>query len=129
MIDQRPRPSTEDPPSDGSVVFNPDDRPRVLSNSNFTLKCPVSGQPKPQVTWKFPDGSELVIGGRKGRATVLDDGSLTVNDVEAKDAGVYRCLVSSDGGSDEVDFDVDVVGRYMEDSGVHVYAIMEGLYL
>jgi hemicentin len=111
VIDKQPRPSPPSPPSSGSVMFNPNDRPRVLPKSNFTLTCPASGRPKPQVTWELPDGSKLVRGGSKDRATVLDDGSLIVYDAESRDTGVYRCLVSSDGGSDDVDFDVDIVAR------------------
>lgn len=113
VIDERPEPTIQDP-RDGDASFNPGERPQVLSNRDVTLRCPVSGHPKPQIIWKFADGSELGIGETSGKRTVSDDGSLTITNVQSIDSALYKCVVSSDGGTDQTDFDVTVVGGQMK---------------
>ena len=111
VIDERRTADREDPPSDGHLSFDPGETPRVVSGNDVTLKCPVSSHPKANVVWRFVDGTELGIGETSGRATVSDDGSLTISDAQPSDSALYDCVVASVGGTDQTDFDLDVVGE------------------
>ncbi|XP_020833352.1 immunoglobulin superfamily DCC subclass member 4-like [Phascolarctos cinereus] len=75
------------------------ERPRILGlnlsptvaeeGSVRELQCKVSGIPQPNITWEHQG---LVLGGN-GRVSV-QDGTLTIRDLEPSDAEVYTCEAS-----------------------------------
>ena len=60
------------------------------------LEVEVSGKPVPLVSWRF-NGCELP--GDNPRVKILDSGSLQIDDVQASDAGLYKCSAKSKAGS------------------------------
>ncbi|XP_017280250.1 immunoglobulin superfamily member 10 [Kryptolebias marmoratus] len=65
------------------------------------LNCLATGDPKPRIIWKLPSKTVLDQGHRMGnRIQVLDNGTLAVNSVSDKDAGVYTCVARSTIGDD-----------------------------
>ena len=65
-------------------------RLELLSLSNVTIRCPVSGLPHPEITWSL-DGRNLVTGGR----IRVQGGSLVISSADTLDSGRYTCVASN----------------------------------
>lgn len=78
-----------------------DTKPKVISGEPLTLICPGVGIPKPNITW-YKDGSVLSE----------DKEKLTIDVVDIRDAGMYKCVVQNEAGQSEVEFNVKVQGLY-----------------
>ncbi|XP_076093735.1 hemicentin-1-like isoform X1 [Mytilus galloprovincialis] len=74
-----------------------DTKPKVISGEPLTLICPGVGIPKPNITW-YKDGSVLSE----------DKEKLTIDVVDIRDAGMYKCVVQNEAGQSEVEFNVKV---------------------
>ena len=60
------------------------------------LECPVTGNPKPKVTW-WRDGTDL--SDSRSKKVKRDGNSLILNNVEMADDGVYTCKADNRYGS------------------------------
>ncbi|XP_049623768.1 matrix-remodeling-associated protein 5 [Suncus etruscus] len=79
--------------------------------SSVTLPCLAVGLPKPELTWEFPDGSKIKVGGQArsfGHRLLHAQGTLTVQHVTPKDAGPYKCSATNVLGSDSRTTDIQV---------------------
>ncbi|XP_068741513.1 hemicentin-1-like isoform X2 [Montipora capricornis] len=56
----------------------------VLSGTNVSIECPVSGIPEPEINWKRQDG-----------ALLAKDSILTIDSVSTKSSGEYVCRASN----------------------------------
>ncbi|XP_070581750.1 hemicentin-1-like isoform X2 [Ptychodera flava] len=59
------------------------------------LPCPVSGFPRPDITW-YKDGQEL---GFHPAITQDESGTLFISVAEAEDSGIYMCLATNNAGN------------------------------
>jgi hypothetical protein len=58
----------------------------VLEGQSVEFQCRVSGDPVPNILWRRDDGKMPI-----GRAQILDDKSLRIENVEPVDEGLYIC--------------------------------------
>ncbi|XP_072525259.1 immunoglobulin superfamily member 10 [Salminus brasiliensis] len=77
----------------------------VDSNSDAFLTCETTGSPEPAISWKrvsSSTGSTLTIKGKMGKFQVFGNGTLLIQNANAKDRGQYLCLAENDYGSDKL---------------------------
>lgn len=79
-----------------SVMASPSIEPispvKVTSERWTELKCNVSGNPKPKLTWLRQD---VPIGASNPKYLVLPSGSLRIFEVKPSDSGTYTCVASN----------------------------------
>ncbi|XP_012942941.1 hemicentin-1 [Aplysia californica] len=67
----------------------------IVERNPVILPCPAVGTPRPRVTWYKDDvqltGNELGI-------VQLEDGSLEIDNIQARDSGVYECVAENVAG-------------------------------
>ncbi|KAJ8953117.1 hypothetical protein NQ314_007399, partial [Rhamnusium bicolor] len=83
--------SRETPPATLTVhvkpLFNKEPQDVVaLSGQKVVFECSVDGDPTPNVLWRREDGKMAI-----GRARILDDKSLLIDNVQTSDEGLYIC--------------------------------------
>ncbi|KAK6110510.1 Immunoglobulin I-set domain family protein [Brugia pahangi] len=80
------------------VSISPDANPLLMNvGENVVIKCSVSGNPPPKVTWTRQDGQKMPT-----RAT-SKDGQLRITRVTMNDSGIYECTASNNVGIDAHD--------------------------
>ncbi|VDK85415.1 unnamed protein product [Litomosoides sigmodontis] len=80
------------------VSISPDTNPLLVNvGENMVIKCSVSGNPPPKVTWTRQNGRKM-----PARAT-SKDGQLRITRVTVDDSGVYECTASNNVGVDAHD--------------------------
>ncbi|KAK3592726.1 hypothetical protein CHS0354_007728 [Potamilus streckersoni] len=89
-----------DPPSLPPNLMNKTD---IIEQNSLILPCPANGVPKPQITW-YKDGTRL--SSNEVGIVLLEDGSLQIQDVKARNTGKYKCIAENVAGS--IDHEVDV---------------------
>ena len=82
----------------------------VPRGDSVKLTCPIFGQPAPIITWS--KGSETITDYAWTRFS-LDKKSLKISQVEYDDTGIYICKGTNGYGSNEVRFDLFVIGEYL----------------
>ena len=104
-----------DVPKDGKVIpvsdttpvtVNVGDNITALTNNTVRIKCPVSGVPKPRLTWTR-DGEEITS---DGRHNIDESGTLSVSRLNRGDIGRFSCLVQNRFGKETKTTSVSVVG-------------------
>ena len=78
----------------------------VDEGQNTTFSCTVSGNPTPRIEWKFE--SEILSSGLKYS---IEEGLLTINQLNFSDAGLYSCVATSALGSAEASSSLTVRGK------------------
>ncbi|XP_059849711.1 hemicentin-1-like [Hypanus sabinus] len=73
---------------------------KAVVGQSVDLPCVAHGDPTPKIRW-YRDGEALLQGARDS----LDgpDGSVSIEDVELSDTGVYRCVATNSVGHDVID--------------------------
>ncbi|XP_035672182.1 leucine-rich repeat and immunoglobulin-like domain-containing nogo receptor-interacting protein 2 [Branchiostoma floridae] len=89
------------------VRFEMGDENLVVEGGTLRLVCEASGIPTPDITVTLPSGLN-VTDESGGRVTVDVNGTITVTDVTAADAGLYICIAASPVGSMFETLSVDV---------------------
>lgn len=112
-------------------------RPRIVprgpshlraSRGNETIKCHVSGSPRPNVEWIFNRRplreSERhkfhtfePIGSQRSDTLHLVNSELTIVGVRTSDAGKYTCRALNRGGIDEYDFTLEIPADFISSGG------------
>lgn len=95
------------PVGDGSpVIMNIGDNVTAASNTTITIRCPVSGVPKPSVSWKMDD-VQMTEG---DRFSITDDSTLVIKRPEVEDSAKYTCSVQNKFGKDDISSHVTILG-------------------
>ena len=89
-----------------AVTMNIGDNVTAASNTTITIRCPVSGLPKPSVTWKM-DEVQITEG---DRFSITDDSTLIVKRPEVEDSAKYTCSVQSKFGKDDISSHLTILG-------------------
>ena len=66
----------------------------MAEKSNLELKVKVKGDPEPKVTWQL-EGKELGASPKIQFAKKNDVHTLTIQQIGAKQAGLYRCVAAN----------------------------------
>lgn len=66
----------------------------TVSGQNVQFECRVGGDPQPRILWRRDDGKMPV-----GRAHILEDKSLRVEQTVPDDEGIYICDAENDVGT------------------------------
>uniref|UniRef100_A0A7N6BU83 Roundabout, axon guidance receptor, homolog 2 (Drosophila) n=1 Tax=Anabas testudineus TaxID=64144 RepID=A0A7N6BU83_ANATE len=74
------------------------------------LRCQASGDPEPTVTWR-KNGASLL--GKDPRFSLLDHGSLQIQNTRLSDSGLYTCVATSSTGETSWSAYLDVRGLTM----------------
>ena len=72
----------------------------IVAGMTLTLKCPVAGDPKPDIVWL-----------KSGEVIALNKETLVINRTNSVDNGVYVCKASNVFGVKMVSSHVNVMGR------------------
>ncbi|XP_063173020.1 leucine-rich repeat and immunoglobulin-like domain-containing nogo receptor-interacting protein 4 [Candoia aspera] len=73
----------------------------VNEGEQANLTCNSDGDPPPRISWVSPQNLTL-DSTRKGRTTVLSDGTLKIQYALPEDSGLYRCIASNVAGNDSM---------------------------
>lgn len=78
----------------------------VLSGTNVSIECPVSGVPEPVVTWSRK-GNNIDTNGRN----IVKESLLIITHMTTADTGVYLCKAVSLAGEVTANSMVNVIGK------------------
>jgi hypothetical protein len=81
---------------------------KAITNSKISINCPVSGTPKPVITWR-KNGFELV---ESEGYSILENGTLVIEKAKVKDKGQYTCVAKNMAGKDSVATNIKVLSKY-----------------
>ncbi|CAO4383374.1 unnamed protein product [Caenorhabditis nigoni] len=99
-----------------------DQTPKAVAGEKIDLKCPVLGNPTPEVYWKKGD-DDIEIDGK--HYELIGD-VLRIKSVTEKDTGAYTCLAINDAGQLRTNYAVDVIGKPTFDrKGENIYEVIE----
>ncbi|XP_035681507.1 immunoglobulin superfamily member 10-like [Branchiostoma floridae] len=80
------------------VIFENSKGDRLVQGGTLHLVCEASGTPVPDITVTLPSGLNATVESG-GRVTVGVNGTITIRDVTAADAGQYICTATNPVGS------------------------------
>ena len=97
----------EIPVGDGSpVTMNIGDNVTAASNTNITIRCPVSGVPTPSVTW-MKNAVDIVA----NEKLFVDGSTLVIEGANYQDSGKYTCRVRNHFGKIDMSSFVNIAGK------------------
>lgn len=96
----------------------------TVLEENLRFDCRAVGSPTPNVTWVLPNVTSVLpnvsrVGDDRNRLRedgvwITESGSLLINNVEARNAGVYTCMATNSVGTDSRELHVRVKNAYAE---------------
>jgi len=80
----------------------------AVVGAHVTLSCTVQSDPHYILSWRWYHNSSLIT-----HAASIDNvsGSLVLSSLTKEDAGLYTCVVGSDGGHDNSSGWIHIIGR------------------
>lgn len=87
--------------------MNIGDNVTAVANTTITIRCPVSGVPKPSVLWTR--NGVVVVEGEK--LSIMKDDALIIKGAESKDSAKYTCKVESHFGEESLSSMVKIKGK------------------
>ena len=83
----------------------------VIVDAKLVIDCPVKGIPPPEVTWY----KNTVLLTSNVNITISNGGRrLEIFKARVSDTAVYRCTGTNDAGDTNMDFNVEVHGKYYD---------------
>ena len=82
------------------------DNVTAVSETSITIKCPVSGLPKPTVIWE-KDGVQITAG---EDISISGNNSLVIKGASVEDSAKYTCNIQNVAGTDSASSTVNIVG-------------------
>ena len=107
------------PVGDGSpVIMNIGDNVTAASNTTITIRCPVSGVPKPSVSWKMDDVEIAYFSWKRDdvqsfegdKFSITDDSTLIIKRPGVEVSAKYTCSVENKFGKDYISSHVKILG-------------------
>ena len=89
--------------------MNIGDNVTAAANTTITIRCPVSGVPKPSVLWTRNGDVVIVVEGEK--LSIMKDDALIIKGAESKDSAKYTCKVESHFGKESLSSMVKIKGK------------------
>lgn len=87
--------------------MNVGDNVTAASNTTITIRCPVSGVPTPDVTWK-KDGARVT---QEEILFITTDNSLVIKNGDVDDSAEYTCSIQSNFGKEDITSVVEIIGK------------------
>ncbi|KAJ8415131.1 hypothetical protein AAFF_G00008290 [Aldrovandia affinis] len=81
----------------------------IINGENLQLHCFSNGDPLPRLSWTLPSGLVLTRPQRMGRYTVMQNGTLTVQQASVYDRGTYVCKSANEHGTSMLTVPVIVI--------------------
>lgn len=107
---QDPEGEVEFPTPDRDVSYAAGQRASAIQGRTVRLTASATGNPTPTIRWRLPSGKRIGVGESYGRARVMDDNTLVLENVEPKDDGTYRAIASNTAGLDKAKTRLRVIG-------------------
>ncbi|XP_060069782.1 hemicentin-1-like [Ylistrum balloti] len=104
-----------------------DTNPRVVIGEPFTIYCPASGTPAPNIRW-FKNGSPIILSEDRQDIRVTAGGrELYILSADVEDAGSYTCVATNEAGEAEETFNLEVyVPPMIDDSYDLITKVIRG---
>ena len=83
---------------------------QLSRGTNVTLDCQYSSNPI-QRLYKWEHNRDVIFENSTNDHYTVTANSLTIHDITPNDAGLYKCNVTNQCGSDGVTFVLDVIGK------------------
>ncbi|KAI1899340.1 hypothetical protein AGOR_G00060780 [Albula goreensis] len=81
----------------------------IINGENLQLHCLSNGNPLPRLSWTLPSGLVMTRPQRMGRFTVLQNGTLMVQQASVYDRGTYTCKSANEHGTSVLTVPVIVI--------------------
>uniref|UniRef100_A0A0N5BTT3 Hemicentin-1 n=1 Tax=Strongyloides papillosus TaxID=174720 RepID=A0A0N5BTT3_STREA len=83
------------------TIARSEDAYALREGDTITLPCETTGFPKPQITW-YLNNNEIIDG------EVDDNGNLIIENIQASQRGLYKCVAANEIGSSEKEISLNV---------------------
>ena len=90
------------------VVVNVGDNITALTNTTIRINCPVSGVPKPKITWTR-NGEEI---SSIGKYRIDEDGTLIMTVANSNETGLFTCRAINRFGEDSRTTKTKLIGKF-----------------
>ncbi|XP_067852836.1 matrix-remodeling-associated protein 5 [Heptranchias perlo] len=80
-----------------------------LYGDDLFLHCLTQGLPTPQVSWTLPNGTVFKSPETSERVSLMDNGTLSIHNVNVQDRGTYTCSAVNEMGSTTMSIPVIIV--------------------
>jgi hemicentin len=116
IYDAPVRPRLRDP--EGSVPYPAPDRDvsytagqsaSAIQGRTVRILASATGSPAPSIRWRLPNGKRIGVGQSYGRARVMEDYTLVLENVQPKNNGKYRAIASNIAGLDKAKSQLSVI--------------------
>ena len=87
-----------------------DTNPKVIKGQPHTLICPTNGIPPPTIIW-YKDEQPIDFKASENLIKRSEGRQLHFTAVDVADNAIYKCVATSEAGSSELEYDLDVLGK------------------
>ena len=99
------------PAPDRDVSYTAGQSASAIQGRTVRISASATGNPTPTIRWRLPNGKRIGVGQSYGRARVMDDYTLVLENVQPKDNGKYRAIASNIAGLDKAKGRLTVIGK------------------
>lgn len=99
------------PTPDNDVNYTAGQPASAIQGRTVRIASSATGNPTPNIRWRLPGGKRIGLGQSYGRARVMGDYTLVLENVQPQDAGTYRAIASNTAGLDKAKSRLRVIGK------------------
>ena len=85
--------------------------PRVVVGRSIIISCPATGTPPPEIVW-FRNRQILNVRAFNNMVLLAGGRQLRISNTKIDDTALYTCKAINKAGDYEVDFELQVLGRW-----------------